>query len=103
MRGKHKRLAGTLAPFEFRKRSCMVFVPRADGRHEGAGIAEVSGHRASCHSLADEEPERRLADVASTSAAVNTGRPSRGTATTVEPRRSSETFSGTGSISTRPP
>ena len=65
----------------------MVFVPGTHRRYEHAGIAEVAGHGAASRSLA---------------AAAKTACPFRGTATTTEPRRSSDTSIGTGSISISP-
>ena len=100
--GKDKLFAGAASSLQFRQCPPMVFVPGTDRRDEGVGIAEVSSHPAASRSLVDEAPARRLAIVSSTSADVNTARPSRGTATTAEPRCSSDTSNGTGSISIRP-
>ena len=102
MSGKHKLFAHALASFKLRQGPRMVFVPRTDRRDESAGIAEVSSHSPSSRSLADEALARMSLVVFSTSAAVKTGRSPRGTATTVDPRGSSVTSSGTGSITIRP-
>ena len=80
----------------------MMFMPRAHRGDQDARIAQVSSQPAIYPPPPDDALERRPAIVSSTSVAVSSGRSPRGTATTAEPRCSSTTSSGIGSISIRP-